>query len=89
MYLLKSKDETFENFMLWKNKVEGETEFRFKCLRTDNGLKIHNYEFDNFCKNNCIRRNLTVSITSRQDDITKKIIKLFLKKKGAYLLVQG
>ena len=38
IHLLKSKDETFQNFKQWKAMVENQTDKRVKVLRTYNGL---------------------------------------------------
>lgn len=38
VYLRKSKDETFQKFIQGKNLVLTQTEKKFKCLKTDNGL---------------------------------------------------
>ncbi|TXG72686.1 hypothetical protein EZV62_001265 [Acer yangbiense] len=51
IYLLKSKDQTFENFKVWKRQVENQTSKTIKVLRTDNGLEFCNEEFNSFCNN--------------------------------------
>ena len=37
MYLLKSKDEAIETFVLYKNKVENQFNKKIKVLRSDRG----------------------------------------------------
>ena len=37
MYLLKSKDGTKENFVLYKNKVKNQLDKKIKVLRSDRG----------------------------------------------------
>jgi hypothetical protein len=38
VYILKNKDQVFENFKAWKVLVENQTDKRIKKFRTDNGL---------------------------------------------------
>ena len=37
VYTLKSKDEVFETFLVWKKMVENQTGRKIKVLRSDNG----------------------------------------------------
>ena len=39
VYTLKSKDEVFETFLVWKKMVENQTGRKIKVLRSDNGTK--------------------------------------------------
>ncbi|TXG68247.1 hypothetical protein EZV62_003182 [Acer yangbiense] len=63
IYLLKSKDQAFENFKAWKRQVENQTSKTIKVLRTDNGLEFCNEEFNSFCNNEGIIRHKTVRHT--------------------------
>ena len=45
MYTLKSKDEVFETFLVWKKMVENQTGRKIKVLRSDNGTE---YQMINF-----------------------------------------
>lgn len=40
VYLLESKNETFEKFVKQKKLVETQTENKVKCLKTDNGFEF-------------------------------------------------
>ena len=42
MYTLKSKDEVFETFLVWKKMVENQTRRKIKVLRFDNGTEYRN-----------------------------------------------
>ena len=40
VFILKSKDETFEEFKQWKVMVDNQISRNLKCLRTNNGLEF-------------------------------------------------
>ena len=48
MYLLKSKDEAIEKFVLYKTKVENQLNKKIKVLRSDQGGEYES-PFANFC----------------------------------------
>lgn len=62
-YLLKHKNQAFKCFKQWKLLVENQTGRHVKLLRTDNGLEYLSEEFNEFCKDNGIRRHKTVRLT--------------------------
>ena len=89
VYLIKAKSETFKKFMFWKQTVEGQTDFKLKCLRTDNGLEFCNHEFDAFCHKNGVKRHLTVPGTPQQNGITERMNKTLLEKARCLLISAG
>ena len=42
VYMLKSKDEVLETFLVWKKMVENQTRRKIKVLRSDNGTEYRN-----------------------------------------------
>lgn len=48
VYFLKSTEEAFSIFVIWKTIIEKQTERKMKCLRTDNGLEFYNHVFNDF-----------------------------------------
>ncbi|KAH9681570.1 Integrase catalytic domain-containing protein [Citrus sinensis] len=46
LYILKTKDQAFEKFKIWRALVENQFEMKLKALRADNGLEFCNKEFD-------------------------------------------
>lgn len=48
IYLMKDKLETLTKFKNWKVHMENQIDKKMKYLRTDNGLKFSNSNFDNF-----------------------------------------
>ena len=63
VYFLKTKDETFSTFVKWKTMIEKQIEKKVKHLRTDNGLKFCNREFDAFYSDEGIVRHRTCTGT--------------------------
>ena len=60
VYTLKSKEEVFETFLVWKKMVENQTGRKIKVLRFDNGTEYRNDQFSYFCKKEGISRHFTV-----------------------------
>lgn len=63
IYFLKFKSETFENFKKFKALVEKQSGKSVKALRTDRGGEFLSQNFDEFCEENGIRRELTAPYT--------------------------
>ncbi|KAH9780126.1 hypothetical protein KPL71_007968 [Citrus sinensis] len=56
VYVLRNKDEVFEQFKNWKTLIETQTSRKVKKLRTDNGLEFCNKRFEEFCSKHGIMR---------------------------------
>ena len=54
---LKKKSEAFECFKIYKELVENETDFKIKCLRSDNGGEFTSKLFQQYCDENGIKNN--------------------------------
>ena len=59
IYFLKTKDEVFRKFKEFKSLIESHLERRIKTLRTNNGGEYTSKEFEAFCKEAGIKRELT------------------------------
>ena len=51
VFILKSKNETFEKFKQRKVMVENPTGRNLKCLKIDNELEFCGEKFSNYCRN--------------------------------------
>jgi transposase InsO family protein len=60
IYFLKTKDEVFSRFQEFKALVENQIGKRIKVLRSDNGGEYTSKEFEGFCKEARIKRELIV-----------------------------
>ena len=56
---LKENSKAFEQFKIFKNRVENEFDVKIKCLRLDRGGEFTSREFNIFCEENGIKRQLS------------------------------
>ena len=80
VYTLKSKDEVFETFLVWKKMVENQTGRKIKVLRSDNGTEYRNDQFSIFCKKEGISRHFTVIDTPQQNGVAERMNRTLLEK---------
>ena len=71
-YFLKTKSETFNKFQEFKELVENQIGNHTRDLRSDNGGEFESHEFNDFCRNVGIRRQLTVPYNPRQNRVTER-----------------
>lgn len=71
-YILHAKSDTFAVFKIFKTFVEKETSLSIKCLRTDRGGEFTSIEFNDFCKDNGIKRQLTMAYTPQQNGVAER-----------------
>lgn len=69
---LKNKNEILYKFKEFKLQTETETGLKIKCLRSDNGLEYTSTEFNNFCSQEGIRRQLTVPYSPQQNEVSER-----------------
>jgi transposase InsO family protein len=55
MYFLKEKAAAFDVFKKIKNLVENESGYQIKTLRSDRGGEYTSKQFQDFCRQTCIR----------------------------------
>ena len=63
----------FDTFKKWKSLAENEIGKRLKCLRSDNGGKYCNKEFDNYYSHNGIRKEKTVPRTPKENGVSERM----------------
>ena len=80
VYTLKSKDEVFETFLVWKKMVENQAGRKIKVLRSDNGTEYRNDQFSYFCKKEGISRHFTVRDTPQQNGVAERMNRTLLEK---------
>ena len=79
MYPIKRKADVFPVFKVFKARVELESEKKIKCLRTDNGGEYTSDEFDKFCQQEGIKRQLTVAYTPQQNGVAERMNRTLLE----------
>ncbi|GAU26636.1 hypothetical protein TSUD_102440 [Trifolium subterraneum] len=71
-YPLKDKASAFECFKKFKALVEKESNCAIKCLRTDRGEEFTSSNFDKFCSEHGIKRQLTATYTPQQNGVSER-----------------
>jgi hypothetical protein len=66
IYLLKLKLETFEKFQHFKKQIETQTHKKLKILQLDNGGEYKSNDFNIFCQDHGITRQLLFFIVLRK-----------------------
>ena len=71
-YYLTNKADAFSFFVEFKRNVEKETGLQIKCLRTDRGGEFYSVDFNEFCKENGIKRQLTAGYSPQQNGVVER-----------------
>ena len=72
VYFLVEKSEAFSSFKSFKSMAEKQTSLFVKCLRIDRGGEFISNEFNEFCKHNGIKRQMTTAYTPQQNGIAER-----------------
>ena len=72
VYFLHSKAKAFEKFKIWLKLVENESGKKLKKLCTDRGGEFTSNEFNAYCKERGIKRDLTVAHTPQQNGVVER-----------------
>ncbi|KAI3815113.1 hypothetical protein L1987_14769 [Smallanthus sonchifolius] len=72
VYLLRTKDEAFDAFKIYKAEVENQLEKRIKILRSDRGGEYFNQKFDAYCEENGIIHERTSPFTPQQNGLAER-----------------
>lgn len=72
VYFLVEKSEALNSFKCFKNLVEKEIGLFIKFLRTHRGGEFNSEEFNEFCKQNGIKRQLTTAYTQQNGVAERK-----------------
>ena len=72
IYFFKKKDEVLERFKEFKYLVEKIFERKINILRSDNGGEFTSNEFNDFCKEARIKRELTIPYNPQQNGVAKR-----------------
>nr|CAN76379.1 hypothetical protein VITISV_017862 [Vitis vinifera] len=72
IYLLVEKSKALVIFKQYKSCVEKETSSYIKCLRINRGGEFTSQDFNEFCKENGIKRQLIVAYTPQQNGVAER-----------------
>jgi len=69
---MKTKDEVFNKFHEFKDQIENLTRKKIRVLRTHNGGEYTSIEFGDLCKEEWIKRELTVPYNPQQNGVAQR-----------------
>jgi transposase InsO family protein len=72
VYLLKEKSAAFETFKNFKALVEKESGCSIQCLRSDRGGEYTSNSFNEYCRGEGIKRQLTAAYTPQQNGVSER-----------------
>ncbi|PWA61729.1 zinc finger, CCHC-type [Artemisia annua] len=71
-YFLTSKDQAFNTFKKFRQKIEMELRLKTRMLRTDRGGEFTSNEFTKYCKDNGIARQLIAPYSPQQNGVVER-----------------
>jgi IS30 family transposase len=89
VYFLNKKPEAFEKFANFQHMVENETRENVAYLRTDNGGEFTSTEFNDYCQDNGIKRQLKNSYTPQQNGVTERMNKTLMGRERSMMQFKG
>jgi hypothetical protein len=72
LYLLKEKSSAFETFKFFKALVEKEFGCSIQCLISDRGGEYTSNSFNEYCRDEGIKRQLTAAYTPQQNGVSER-----------------
>jgi transposase InsO family protein len=72
IYFLKAKSDTFDKFKEYKAFIEKQIGKHIRTLRTDNGGEFESLQFEDFCKEAGIKRQLTMPYNPQQNGVVER-----------------
>ena len=69
---LREKCEALEKLKSFKAMAENETSLKIKCLRSDRGGEFTSQEFNSFCEEHGIKRQLSTPQTPQQNGFAER-----------------
>ena len=86
---MKKKDEVFQWFRTFKALAENQTGKKIKILRTDNGTEHESNEFNDYCREVGVKREITIVYTPEQNGVAERKNRTILEAARAMLYDQG
>ena len=72
IYFLTKKDKVFESFKELKALIENHSEKKIKTLRSDNGGEFTSNDFNDFCKEAGIKREIAIPYNPQQNGVEER-----------------
>ncbi|GJS84530.1 zinc finger, CCHC-type containing protein [Tanacetum coccineum] len=71
-YFLTSKDQAFDTFKEFRQRIKTEMRLKLRMLRTDRGGEFTSNEFTKYCKEHGIARQLTAPYSPQQNGVVER-----------------
>ncbi|KAM1977356.1 hypothetical protein ACFX16_014165 [Malus domestica] len=72
VYFLRYKSDPFECFKKFKAMIELQCGYKVKCIRSDRGGEFLSAEFNKYCNDLGIQRQLTMAYTPQQNGVSER-----------------
>ncbi|KAM0872543.1 hypothetical protein ACQ4PT_038661 [Festuca glaucescens] len=72
VFLLKSKDETYKEFIIFAKKAQRMYEAEIKAIRTDNGTEFKNYTMQEFVDDEGTKHEFSAPYTPQQNGVVER-----------------
>ena len=72
VFLLKSKDETYKEFIIFAKRAQRMYEAEIKEIRTDNGTEFKNYTMQDFVDDEGIKHEFSTPYTPLQNGVVER-----------------
>ena len=72
VFLLKSKDETYKEFIIFAKRAQRMYEAEIKAIRTDNGTEFKNYTMQEFVDDEGIKHEFSAPYTPQQNGVVER-----------------
>ena len=89
VYFLKEKSEVFGVFKKFKALAENQSGKRIKVLRSDRGKEYTSREFERFCEDEGIERQLTVAYSPQQNGVSERKNRIVMEMARSMLKEKG
>jgi len=89
VYFMRQKSEVFVIFKKFKAFIEKQNGMSIKVLRSDRGKEYTLNEFDKFCEEEGVERQLTVGYTPQQNGVSDRKNKIVMEMAKSMLFEKG
>ena len=72
VYLMKTKDESFSKFVIYKTEVENQLERKIKIIRSDRGGEYSSNQLAQYCEENGIIHEETAPYSPQSNGVSER-----------------
>lgn len=86
IFVLKSKAEVFDKFVLYKKSVENELDLKIKTMRSDNGTEFVNKNFNEYFAKHGIKHEKSTPYSPQQNGLAERMNRTIIEKARCMLI---